>query len=178
MIGGPPIVSAPMFQAYPQGYPVQQVYPAQQGYPAQWSGQPQGWPPARQPQAPSTAVASQTPAPKYRMQMAEEPTSTAPARLAETVPAPLRMPTPQELGLATASALAEGATWASTHRRLDKLGALSYHLDKLPQGGFRFACFLPTSRADRSHRIQAEAASETEAVSLVLEQAEGWAHGK
>lgn len=166
-----------MFQAYPQAYPLQQAYPAQQSDPAQWSAQPQGWPPRQAPVA-STAVASQTPPPKYRMQMAEEPSPSAAARLAQTLPAPLRMPTPQELGLLSGSALAENANWATAHRRLEKLGALSYHLDKLPQGGFRFACFLPTSQADRSHRIQAEAASEAEAVSLVVEQAEGWAQGK
>lgn len=194
MIGGSPIFSAPVMPAYPQGYAPQaqgypqpyagqqpypqgyaaqpaypQAYPAQQPGAANWSGQPQAW---TQP-APASAVAATTPAPKFRMQMAEETPAPAPPR-----PAFVRMPTPTELGVTEAPAQGGAPPWTKVHQRLEQLGASSYHLDRLPQGGYRFTCFLPTHQTDTAHRIQADAASEGQAISLVLDKAEEWAQTK
>jgi hypothetical protein len=65
--------------------------------------------------------------------------------------------------------------WTAVHRRFDLLGVTCLHLEKLPQGGCRFTCLLPTVQADRSHRIETQAASEAEAVHLALQRAEDWA---
>ncbi|MCI0456012.1 MAG: hypothetical protein L0Z62_03410 [Gemmataceae bacterium] len=65
--------------------------------------------------------------------------------------------------------------WTAVHRRLDLLGATCLHLEKLPQGGCRFTCLLPTTQPSRNHRIETQAASEAEAVRLALQKAEEWA---
>jgi hypothetical protein len=177
MIGGPPIFNAPVFPPYQQPYAAPQPYAGQQPYAAPQGVQPQQQPYAGQcpsqpqawlPQAPATA-SQPAPAPKSRMQMADETPSTP--RFAK-----LRMPSPSELGLNAARESGLDASWAAAHRRLEQLGATSYRMDRIPQG-FRFTCFLPTARVDQAHRVQADASSETEAISLVLDKAEEWAHG-
>jgi hypothetical protein len=89
------------------------------------------------------------------------------------------MPTPEQLGLAPvrpAAAVAD-TDWAAVHRRLDRLGATCFHLEKAT-GGTRITCLLPTAQAGRSHRVEAQAASEGDAVRLALDQAEEWARQK
>ena len=99
--------------------------------------------------------------------MPEEP--TPPAR-----PAPLVLPSPAELGVSR-PVVAPEIDWSLVHRRMQSLGSVCFHMEKLPQGGYRFLCLLPTSQTDRTHRIEVEAATEAEAVRLALEQAELWA---
>lgn len=85
------------------------------------------------------------------------------------------MPSPEELGIArppTPQTSGDGQ-WEAAHRRLRQLGAICYRLDRLPQG-YRFTCLLPTASETRSHRVEAQAATEAEAVLLVLDQAEQW----
>jgi hypothetical protein len=65
--------------------------------------------------------------------------------------------------------------WTAALHRLDQLGATSIHRDKLPQGGCRLSCLLPTGQPGRTHRIDAQAASDAEALRLALEKAEEWA---
>jgi hypothetical protein len=50
-----------------------------------------------------------------------------------------------------------------------------FHLEKLTPGGYRFSCLLPTAQPGRTHRIEAEAVTETEVVRLALAKAEEWA---
>ena len=89
------------------------------------------------------------------------------------------MPSPEQLGVDDArSAAGDGPDWTLFHRRLDQLGACSIHLDKLPAGGCRFTCLLPTGRRDRFHRVESQAATEAEAVQLALDDAEKWVGGK
>jgi hypothetical protein len=153
---------APSFPASPPPFVGQPMFP-----PAQPVFQP-----APQPQAPPPypAVAqAQPPARVVRGQAPEEP----PARLPVTAPrpAPLTLPPPEALGVAAARP-ADGDT---LHRRLEQLGALSFQVDRLPQGGYRVNCSLPTSQPGRSHRIEVQAASAAEATRLALDKAEEWA---
>jgi hypothetical protein len=88
------------------------------------------------------------------------------------------MPSPEELGIACAKPVSHGdADWSLAYRRLQDLGAFCFQLDKLPQGGYRCTCLLPTSQPDRNHRIEAPAATEAAAVRLALDKAEQW-HGQ
>jgi hypothetical protein len=71
-----------------------------------------------------------------------------------------------------------GADWTQAHRDLERLASISYQLDKLPEGGCRFTCLLLTSQPGFTHRVEAEAATEAEAVRLVLDKAKEWANRK
>jgi hypothetical protein len=89
------------------------------------------------------------------------------------------MPSPEQLGVAPARPLdGPGVDWVAARRRLDRLGAVCIHLEKLPQGGYAFVCLLPTAQPGRTHRVEATAGTETDAVHLVLEKAEAWAGGR
>jgi hypothetical protein len=54
------------------------------------------------------------------------------------------------------------------------LNAVGFQLDQLPGGTVRFSCLLPTAQAGGPHRVEAQAATEAEAVRLVLDQASRW----
>jgi hypothetical protein len=68
-----------------------------------------------------------------------------------------------------------GTDWSDARRRLDALGAIAFQVVKLPEGGCRFTCLLPTNQHNYNHRIEADAGTEAEAVRLGLERAENWA---
>jgi hypothetical protein len=95
---------------------------------------------------------------------------------AETAPARLRLPSPAELGLPPAGADKVSAdasvNWTEVHNRLDRLGALSFHQEKMPGGGCRITFLLPTGQPHRAHQIDAQAETAAEAVRLALERAE------
>lgn len=110
-----------------------------------------------------TGASRPTP-PVVRAQMEEE-SRPAPARLT--------LPSPEQLGLASPTSTGEATDWSKAHQRLDQLGAVCFHLDKLPKG-CRVVCLLPTTQENRLHRIEVEAGSETEAVRLAIERAEAW----
>jgi hypothetical protein len=88
----------------------------------------------------------------------------------------LTLPSPEQLGIGSARlADSPGIDWTAAHNRLDRLGTVCFHMEKLKQGGCRVTCLLPTAESGRIHHIDAEAATEAEAVRLALERAEGWA---
>jgi hypothetical protein len=64
--------------------------------------------------------------------------------------------------------------WAAVHQQLERCGALGFQHERLAQGTYRMSCLLPTAQPDRKHRIDVEAASETEAVRLMLAKANEW----
>lgn len=82
----------------------------------------------------------------------------------------LRMPSPEELGLGASKSHRDEVDWMKVRERVQALGLSSFHLQKLPEGGFRFVCLVPTKNGD--HRIQAESISEAEAIERALTQAE------
>jgi hypothetical protein len=159
-----------------------------QGYPMGFDSVPQGnqtmpWSRPAQPQsAPASFISTPRPAPAarpiVRAKGAEEPFPSQPLASADATTA-LTIPPPEELGISPAP-LAEmnGADWTQAHRDLERLASISYQLDKLPEGGCRFTCLLLTSQPGFTHRVEAEAATEAEAVRLVLDKAKEWANCK
>ncbi len=110
------------------------------------------------------------------------PTATARPRTAPEEPKPARpplltLPSPEQLGVAVRPV--ETATdWTAMHARMKELGVLSFHMDSLPDGRARFTCWLPRDRPGLTRRIEALAASETEAVQLALQQADHMRRGR
>lgn len=88
-------------------------------------------------------------------------------------PAPrqsLPMPSPEELGIRPVSARSEEVDWLQVRKRIQTLSLTSFYMQKLPEGGFRFVCFVPTRTGDR--RIEAESLTEAEAIDRALTHAE------
>lgn len=167
MMASPQFPPSQGFQGFP-GQPTINPQPKWQGNPS--PAQPRMPPPA------ALAVASGNPnalpPPKVRMQAPEAP--TAAARLA--------LPSPEELGLAeaTPSEPSQGGSvsafdWNLAHTRLQHLGAVGFHIDRLAPGRFRVTFFLPTAQARQTHHVEAEATSEAAAAQSALDQAEAWA---
>jgi hypothetical protein len=89
------------------------------------------------------------------------------------------MPSPEQLGVVgTKRPDDAGVDWTAVHNQLNRLGATCFHLERVPGGGYRMNCLLPTNQPDRTHRIEAEAVSEADAVRLVVAKAQEWAGGK
>src|SRR5262249_44258591 len=162
LIGRAPMMAQPlMMPAMPfESYPV----PARPPQPARPGPTPAPQPLARptvRAQAPEEAIPDVRPAP------------------AASRPAPLTMPSPEQLGVSCAPVADRSPfDWGAVHRRLDQLGMTCFHAEKLAQGGYRLTCLLPTKLPTRSHRIEAEAATEAEAARLVLAKAEEWVRGR
>jgi hypothetical protein len=119
------------------------------------------------------SATQQMPRPIIRAKAADEPTPPPPPR-----PSVLTLPSPESLGVtASAAPNASDADWTAVlHRRLKGLGATCFQVEQLNPGSeCRITCLLPTRDPGRTHRIEARAASEAEAVRLALAQAEDWA---
>jgi hypothetical protein len=124
-------------------------------------------------QAPAAPAVAQAPRPAngliVRGQRPDDPIEPPPpARPAEEI----RIPSPEALGVAGTRAADAGLDWAAVNRRLESLGAVCFQMNKLPGGGWRVTCLVPTGQPDRTQRIEAEAGDRAEAVRLALEQAE------
>jgi hypothetical protein len=167
MLGGSPMMNAAIFPPPFSG----QMYPTAQ-FPSQ--------PVVRQNPSlvrPAATVSNQTNAPAPRPLVARaKGLDDAPL---PATPAPLSMPTPEQLGVGRAKpSLGDGAGWTDARRRLDRLGATCFQLEKLSPNGYRFTCLLPTNQPGRHHHVEAVAATESEAVRLTLEKSEEWAGGR
>ncbi len=122
---------------------------------------------ANGPGNPSTA-----PRPIVRMQAPD----SLPARPAAPA-APLVLPSPEALGIRVGSAAPAAPIvidWNSAHARLQRLGALGFHMVHLSRGSVKVTFMLPET-GGRAHEIEVEADSETAAVTAALENAESWA---
>jgi hypothetical protein len=97
-----------------------------------------------------------------------EPPAAPPARSRE----PIRLPSPEELGVSPGQPAETGTDWATVNHRLETLGAVCFQMTRLPQGGWHVTCLVPTGQPDRTRRVEAEAEARVDAVRLVLEQAE------
>jgi hypothetical protein len=163
MLGGPPGWPAPIYSQ-----PVL-VSPPAQWQP--WPAPPQASrPPQRPPGNPSTpALAQQKPLrePLARAQM-EDP---APVPVAPR-PTALCLPAPEQLGVmaaqSTPSVPAAPVDWNATHAQLNRFGAVSVQLVRLPAGGYRFTFLLPTADPQRTRHVEATGATEAEAVNAAL----------
>ncbi len=157
MIGGPPVVDLPPgFSTRPPFVPPSGVAPAVA--------------------APQTRVAIAMPPP------ARFPTGPAPkisprARgEEEAVSAPVTLPSPEQAGVARR----HGADleWAEAHRRLDEMGIVDFQIKPNGDGGFRFACLMPSGQPDRFYRIEGQGTTQREAVRVALERAAPYKRGR
>jgi len=176
MFGGPPMMSAPTFApTYPPGGYGQPAFvnqPMAPSYPGGMAAAPQAAPPS----VPAVPAAPRQPI--FRGKRPDDPDPVARPTLADRKPAPLVMPTPEQLGIDASRLAVGGADWTAAHRRLQQLGVTCFHLETLPDGGCRFVCMLPTGTQSRLHRVEVQAATEAEAVCLALDDAEQWAGQK
>jgi hypothetical protein len=172
VIGRVPTFPAPQFASpYPTG-----------GYVTPGAGIPYNPPPVAwnpPPWNPPPAPRQVPPVPVVRAQM-DDDAPPPPRRVpAESRPASFRMPSPQELGVTTAGpADSPAIDWTAVHKQLDRLGATCFHSDQLAAGVYRITCLLPTGESGRSHRVEAQAEGEAEAVRLALSEANAWAAGR
>lgn len=103
----------------------------------------------------------------------QSPSAPTPPPTPRRAAAPLSIPTPEQLGVgaakkpATAAARREDVDWAATRKRLQEMGAVSFRLDQLPDGGARFQVWLPA----QASAVQADGASEADAVRDCLARA-------
>jgi hypothetical protein len=87
------------------------------------------------------------------------------------------MPSPQELGVTDVKQKENSnIDWTAVHSQLNQLGATCFHLERAPEGDCRISCLLPTNQPGRTHRIEAEGASEADAARLALARAKEWAN--
>jgi hypothetical protein len=171
MIGGAPMMSQPV---YPQTFSAQPYSPGQEY--AAWPQAALAWPQ----QAPPASKWTKPPQPIFRGKGPDEPVASpqVPGNSSiESTAVALNMPSPAQFGIEIREQ-SRLTDWTAARQRLNVLGAVSFNLDQVPQGGYRFSCFLPTGQSGRTHRIEATAASEADAVGLALDSAEAWAGGK
>src|SRR5262249_45752210 len=123
------------------------------------------------------------PRPKVRLQAPEEILPQSPPRTP--------LPSPEELGIGgpvgqipnaplaaapvanVSQSRSEDIDWNVTKQRLNRLGALSFHCDRLANGAFRVTLSLPAQGG--AHHVEAEATSEAAAVAAAIDRAEAWA---
>jgi hypothetical protein len=104
-----------------------------------------------------------------------EPNRPAPAPVRALPPEPVRIPSPEQLGVAAPRPRDPNLDWESIRKRLHALGAVSFQLDTLPAGGgFRFVCHLATAEFGQTQGIAGQASTEAEAVNQALARAEMW----
>jgi hypothetical protein len=158
-----------MLGSMPSFVPQYQAMPVQ-SYPAPAYVQQPAAPNFARPASPQAAPPSSAPLPP-------PPPSTVRAQADDRANPRLQIPSPQQLGLIPAQpapAPTAAIDWARVHLRLEQLGATCFQVTKVTDGS-RVTCLLPTAQPDRSHRIEAEAGSEAEAVRLALQKVDEWA---
>lgn len=136
----------------PPGYPVQQAY---------------GQPPAPPPQAAPPVRTAQA-APKAPVIRAQAPDDIKPQ-----VRSTVAMPSPDQLGV-NARPADGSCDWTAARRRMQDLGVVTFQVDHPSAERYQFTCLLPTAEAGRTHRIEAQGASEAEAVRRALDEAQRW----
>jgi hypothetical protein len=97
-----------------------------------------------------------------------------PARQAVNQPAPVAVPSPEDLGVSASRPESTGVDWNLIHRRFREAGASCVQVEHLPQGNCRFNCVLATTTPERNHRIEVEAATEAETARLALARLDDW----
>ena len=81
------------------------------------------------------------------------------------------MPSPEQLGVGARPA---DGDWTAIHKRLQDLGVATFQMDRLSPEVFQFTCLLPTAEPGKTHRIEAQGATETEAARRALDEAQRW----
>ena len=157
-----------------------------QGYAAPpWPGPSQPRPAAspswQQPSWQDSAQVRQ-PSPRAPVVRAKGEDDPAPARPPVAPPAPLpaalSLPSPEQLGVARGnSANRPVVDWGEVQQRLDRLGAISLHQQKLLDGGYRVTCVLPAVQGGRNSQVQADGENLAQAIGRTLDRAENAMRG-
>ncbi len=88
---------------------------------------------------------------------------------------PLDIPSPEQLDVAPPKPHDPGLDWKAIRKRLDDLKAIGFQLDPpLPDGRYRFVCWMATAELGQKQGIEGVAATEIEAVNQCLARAEQW----
>ena len=109
------------------------------------------------------------------------PILPAPAPVQPVSPAPLSLPSPAALGVAPTARPAPTAAqvdWNAVHERMQRLGSVGVQSVPLSDGRHRVALTLPTNQVDQVHHVEAIAATEAEAVTAALVNAEEWSFSR
>jgi hypothetical protein len=177
MFGGSPILSAPpgYFQPMPApSYQPPNYAPRPASRPAPvWQQQPA---PEEQPMVDAPAPRG----PVFRGKADDEVVTETVTVEAEERSEPLNLPSPEALGVGCGCDKCECSPckcrapkdWAEFHQRLEQLGALSFHQQKLTDGSYRVSFLLPTERDNQSHHVEATAETGLQAAGLALNRAE------
>lgn len=108
------------------------------------------------------AAAPTQPKPLIRAQAPEEPKPVRPPLLT--------LPSPEQLGVSVRPA-ENSAGRTTLSARMKELGVLGFHIDSLPDGRSRFTCWIGGDRPGLTRRIEAVAATESEATQRGLQEA-------
>jgi hypothetical protein len=96
-------------------------------------------------------------------------------RMPIQAPKPVAIPSPEQLGVAPPPVARDsGLDWVGIRKQLHDLGVVSFQVEQTPDGGTHFVCHLATAEFGRTEAIEQQAATEAEAVRLVLARAEDW----
>jgi hypothetical protein len=82
----------------------------------------------------------------------------------------VRVPSPDELGVARPQSTAPRVDWAVVGQQMHELGARDFHIDPR-DGSYRCTLLLPGDRAGVTWRVDATAATEADAIRLAIERA-------
>ena len=129
------------------------------------------------PPAGTGLASAPAPAPRQpiiRGQVEEEPLPPAAVETTVLAPPP-SLPHPSALGLAAPPSEMD---WTATRQHLRELGVVSFQVGE-QRGSWHFVCQMPTATAGVFHRIESgPAATEAEAVTLALAEAQRWRTGR
>jgi hypothetical protein len=163
MLGGSP-------GFYPQGQIVQGPFPGMAPVvygppaPAVFPGSRQQQPAAQQPVARAANGQGQAGQPIVARGKADDP---APARFN-----PVSLPDPEKMNVVANRPYEETVDWARVRGQLGQLHALSFQLDRMPDGGYRFGCLLAMAPGTDPQRVEVLGHTEAEAVRAGLDRAE------
>jgi hypothetical protein len=99
-----------------------------------------------------------------------------PLNVVQTPPPPLRLPSPEEAGVAVPAAVR--VDWNLVHERLNQLGGVGLQMGRMEDGSYRITFMMRTRQANCFHHIEATAATESAAVEVAMTRAEQWASGR
>lgn len=152
---------APEVRNVPGNYPTPPRPPVVRGVMGSEDG-PRSPAPMLQPRVPAASPPPTLPNPEHLgigVARNDAPAARGPANAAPAAPAAQAAP-------------AASVDWNVVHTRLQEMGAISSQVRRVPEGGFRFTCLLPTGQADQARRVEADGTTEVEAARLALAQAE------
>jgi 3-oxoacyl-(acyl-carrier-protein) synthase len=81
------------------------------------------------------------------------------------------------VGIAAAPLEPASVDWMAVRQRLQAVGATTFQIAQRPNNQWAFCLAMPTSVPGKVHRIEAEAATEAEAIAHALSEAERWRKG-